>query len=244
MPKPGYYSLTIKEKNAERFLEIARKNGLGVVDFFEKLADHLPEVELDYVLEALKNAQLFKLADIAVSEAVKHNLSFLFYGFDAILSDWSEYTEGRVFPAATTAEGRTELDTLDLQLHDLARYLRKILDHVFTGWHLDVAQPDFHSPPYAPSDRDYLELLYVREISSEELSKLIWETREGLRHLVQDMSQKFSTILKFLNYVDNEQIRIMVEALKSILSPALAKLAEETRPKPPITRHAKNSKNI
>ncbi len=38
MPKKGYYSLTIKKRDAEVFLKVARHNNVSVVEFFSRLA--------------------------------------------------------------------------------------------------------------------------------------------------------------------------------------------------------------
>lgn len=222
MPKPGYYSLTIKEEHAKRFVAVANKNGLGVVEFFEKLADNLPEVELDYVLRALKNAPLFKLAGLAVSEAVKHNLSFIYYGLDRLQDDWTIFRG--VFNIATIAEVDDPKDYYDVQ--KTAGYLKNILDNAFPGWRVDVPKPDFASPPYAPSSKDYQYLIEVegdREVEGE--------ARIGFRQQVSDMISKFEETIRLIEHLDNVEISAMAQALKSVLTQALNRLAEITKRK-------------
>jgi len=86
MPKPGYVSLNVKEEDARRIGEFARKNNLTIVGFFRILAQNLPDVDIQTLVKFLNNIPRVKLKFILEEEVLKHHLAYLYYYLEAMHS--------------------------------------------------------------------------------------------------------------------------------------------------------------
>jgi hypothetical protein len=51
MPKSGYYSLTIREETASKLRDLAEKQNLGLVEYFENLAASIEQIRIGKLLE-------------------------------------------------------------------------------------------------------------------------------------------------------------------------------------------------
>ena len=86
MPKPGYVSLNVKEEDARRIGEFAKKSNLTIVSFFRILAQNLPDVDIQTLVKSLKNIPRVKLNFTIGEEVLKHHLAYLYYYFEAMHS--------------------------------------------------------------------------------------------------------------------------------------------------------------
>jgi len=86
MPKPGYVSLNVKEEDARRIGEFAKKNDLTIVSFFRILAENLPDVDIQTLVKFLKNIPKVKLNFTMEDEVLRHHLAYLYYYFEAMHS--------------------------------------------------------------------------------------------------------------------------------------------------------------
>jgi hypothetical protein len=155
MPKPGYVSLNVKEEDAERLEEFAKKNNLTIVAFAHILAENLPNVDGQTLAYLLKNASKLKLQFSIDEEVLKHCLASLYYYFQAMHSLVSSlfppaFIDLKIFRVLKVWEDEVlpytalhiaglldvSVDTFQLlrELENVEKALEKILDKNWHDW--------------------------------------------------------------------------------------------------------------
>lgn len=86
MPKAGYVSLNVKERDAQRLQEYAQKNSLTIVSFAHLLAENLPDIDAKDLATLLKNASIIRFKFTIREEALKRYVAELYHYADAMHS--------------------------------------------------------------------------------------------------------------------------------------------------------------
>ena len=206
MPKPGYVSLNVKEEDARRIGEFAKKNDLTIVSFFRILAENLPDVDIQTLVKFLKNIPKVKLNFTMEDEVLRHHLAYLYYYFEAmhsllsslfpspfvdlkifrVLKFWEDqevpYTALQV---AGVLDSFSWNETFQLlrELENAEEALKRILDKNWSDW-MEI------KPPLLPHSIQLPQSL----LKSDMIVKL--EVRETLRNEVKPYIEAIAQICR------------------------------------------------
>lgn len=194
MPRLGYYSLTIKEGAARRFIELAAKSNVNIVDLFDALAEKLPDLDLKELLSLLEKSKLIEIHEDLTAGVVKLRLSTLYYRLENLyeslcslfpspyfIKNWEDYVHPYYALCATEIINK-DSDVLQLirDLENVMGEIKRILNKNFPDWEQEIKPPAF-SPGPAPIPKELLKPeVFMRNEARERL-------RNELQHWVASM---------------------------------------------------------
>ena len=222
VPKPGYVSLNVRQEDAKRLEEFAKKNNLTMVSFAHILAQNLPDMDIHTLTFLLRNIQKVKFHFTLQEEVLKRQLTFLYYQFDAMHSLLSslfpqpfidlkllrimKIWKDEVLPYIALCDAGVIDSTIDVfkllgELENVKEALKRILDKNWSDWE-KIRPPPLLKELTVPKPLLKIDIV----IRPEALETLRNETRPYIEHiadmcyeaenLLQSISTEYPDILK------------------------------------------------
>ncbi|MEM4721049.1 MAG: hypothetical protein QXT73_03195 [Candidatus Methanomethylicaceae archaeon] len=194
MPKPGYYSLTIKQETADQFLKMASEKNMSLVEFFEDLAQNLNKYMLLYsfktetIKQSLVNAYAVFKRIIDLDYFLRNPMTL----WDAFFGSPKKEKYSIEF---LPWEDSIKIHNLKTHIAPEAQKLKRILNTRFPDWSNTVKIKSI-SRPLTPRGRtrSLLEFGYLLEVHFGINASWIHEVIDDLQPLKEVIPELDQTI--------------------------------------------------
>ncbi|MEM4203903.1 MAG: hypothetical protein QXS54_07525 [Candidatus Methanomethylicaceae archaeon] len=195
MPKPGYYSLTIRQETADQLLKMATEKNMSLVEFFEDLAQNLNKYMLLYSFKTetlkqdLANAYMIFKRIIDLDRFLRNPMTMMEILFGSVEKE--ERYSIRFLPW----EDSIKIHDLAVQIDPEAQKIQRILNVRFPDWRNTVKIKSI-SRPLTPRERrlSLVEFGYILETYFGINASWILEVIDRLRPLKESIPELDQTI--------------------------------------------------